>query len=87
MARMSPGLNEKASAPSRFVLRSARLSLSSAPKPPPASAATPLYENWSVGPARVISNPAASGRLPTSPLAFRKDRSSIGPDGGTPTHQ
>ena len=39
------------------------------------------------GPSIVTSSPAASTGFPTAILANRKDRSSIGPDGGTPTFQ
>ncbi len=41
----------------------------------------------SAGPDMVVSRPAAPASFPTARLARRKDRSSIGPDGGTPTCQ
>ena len=39
------------------------------------------------GPVIVHSSAAASASLPTSRFANRNARSSIGPDGGTPTSQ
>lgn len=42
-------------------------------------------QGGSCSPERVISRPAASVALPTSALASRKARASMGPDGGTPT--
>ncbi len=43
--------------------------------------------NRSRGPVTVTSSPADSSGLPTSRLAVRSARSSMGPDGGTPTSQ
>ena len=43
--------------------------------------------NRSVGPLTVISRPAADSALPRARLPRRKERSSIGPLGGTPTAQ
>ncbi|SHT53450.1 Uncharacterised protein [Mycobacteroides abscessus subsp. abscessus] len=40
-----------------------------------------------VGPASVASNPGAPSGFPTARLPRRNERSSIGPDGGTPTCQ
>jgi len=51
----------------------------------PASATRLSEKNFSAGPDTVNSSAAVSSALPTSRLAWRKERSSIGPLGGTPT--
>ena len=43
--------------------------------------------NFSVGPLRVISSAASPSALPSRRLPRRSARSSIGPEGGTPTAQ
>ena len=43
--------------------------------------------NVRTGPSRVTSSPGDPSELPRARLPRRKDRSSIGPDGGTPTAQ
>ena len=53
----------------------------------PARATTEAVLKRRVGPCTVISSPAADGPLPASRFASLNDRSSIGPDGGTPTAQ
>jgi hypothetical protein len=53
----------------------------------PATAMTVSNLNCSVGPVNVSSSAAAFGGLPTSRLASRNARLSIGPEGGTPTLQ
>ena len=53
----------------------------------PTRAITAPSGNRSTGPLVVSSSAAASARLPTTRLARRCDRSSMGPLGGTPTCQ
>ena len=53
----------------------------------PVSAITASELNRNDGPLTVNSRAAAEAGLPTRRLAKRKDRGSIGPEGGTPTSQ
>ena len=55
-----------------------------APHRPPPGRRAP---NRRVGPVSVSSRAAVSGGLPTSALARRCERASMGPEGGTPTAQ
>ncbi|MOA00748.1 hypothetical protein D3C78_1201210 [compost metagenome] len=53
----------------------------------PVTATTASVLKRSSGPLMVISRPAAPSGLPSRRLPRRRARSSIGPDGGTPTAQ
>src|SRR4029079_18629536 len=53
----------------------------------PVTQTRPPSGNRSAGPPLVHSRPAAPSGLPSTRLPIRNDRSSIGPDGGTPTCQ
>ena len=53
----------------------------------PVTVTRPPSGNRNAGPPLVHSSPAAPSGLPSSRFPIRKDRSSIGPDGGTPMCQ
>ncbi len=53
----------------------------------PLTIAVAAWRKRSFGPTRVHSRPAAPSGLPSAQLPRRKERLSIGPEGGTPTGQ